>query len=141
MSISPGPVFNPVNLSPVPPPQTPPPSPQSPSDRVIRTVEFSGSTFVVRGGSPEVCPKVKARQFQVLTLADAQGEISVRFSPGSGVKVRVDRAVILGRRPSPGMSSHPFEDGDIDPPVRHLHRRDSDGSGSKDDRTGSPHNV
>jgi hypothetical protein len=141
MTTSPGPVFNTVTLSPVPPPQTPPPSPQSPSDRVIRTVEFSGSTFVVRGGSPEVCPTVRARQFQALTVADAQGEISVRFSPGSGVKVRVDRSVILGRRPSPGVSPHPFEDGGIDQPVRHLHRGDPDRSRSGGARTGSPHNV
>lgn len=103
MSASPGPGFNAISISPVPSPYTPPPTPEAPSERVVKTVELSGSTIIVRGGSPEVCPQVRARNFQVLSGANAQGELS---RLGRTVNARVDRDVILGRCPSPGMFPH-----------------------------------
>ena len=140
MSTSPELVFNAVNLSPVPPSQTPSPSQQLPLDGVTRVVEINGSTFAVRGGSPEGPHQVRGRHFQALTVADAQGEVSIPFRAGSGIKVRVGRTVILGRHsPSPGTSPRLFEDGDIDRPVRHLHRGEPDRTRSNDDRTGPQH--
>lgn len=134
MSISPSPTFDPVTTSPVPFPHTPPPSPDSPSDNVIKTVDLRGATFIVRGGSPEACPQIRTCKIHELTVADSKGEISIRYRPGSRVKAHVDRAVILGRRSSPS----PYEDGDIDRPVRHLHRGEAAGANGP---TGSVKNV
>ena len=103
MSTSPGPDFNPISTAPVPLPYTPPPSPDSPSERVVKTVEFSGSTFIVRGGSPEICPQVRERKFQALNGVHAQGAMA---RLGRTVNARVDPAIILGRCPSPGMFPH-----------------------------------
>ena len=86
-----------------------PPPPAAPDGDVVRTIEVNGTTFVVHRGSPVLSPKVRPASPRVVTLADAQGELSITVSQKNGLRACSDEVYVRGHRPGRVDQKDPYD--------------------------------